>query len=116
MRAMQSVLYDLPPVTPKPIECDDAVSRDMALEKMADYVASGYADSVEDFEEYSGIVCQLPSVTQKSGKWIIYNYPGHECVYCSNCKTEYYEDDLYLGGSEFPKYCPECGAKMESEE
>lgn len=50
--------------------CDDAISRDMALEKMADYVASGYADSAEDFEEYSRIICQLPSVTQKSGKWI----------------------------------------------
>ena len=42
--------------------CDDAISRDMALEKMADYVASGYADSVEDFEEYSRIICQLPTV------------------------------------------------------
>ena len=42
--------------------CDDVVSRDMALEKMADYVASGYADSVEDFEEYSRIICQLPTV------------------------------------------------------
>ena len=50
--------------------CDDAISRDMALEKMADYVASGYADSAEDFAEYSRIICQLPSVTQKSGKWI----------------------------------------------
>lgn len=50
--------------------CDDAISRDAALEKMADYVASGYADSVEDFEEYSRIICELFSVTQKSGKWI----------------------------------------------
>lgn len=43
--------------------CEDAVNRDMALEKMADYVASGYADSVKDFEEYSRIICQLPPVT-----------------------------------------------------
>jgi hypothetical protein len=28
------------------------------LEKMADYVASGYANSAEDFEEYSRIVIQ----------------------------------------------------------
>ena len=54
----------------KIVECEDAISRDMALEKMADYVASGYADSVEDFEEYSRIICQLPSVTQKSEEWI----------------------------------------------
>ena len=43
--------------------CEDAVSRDAALEKMSDYVASGYAESVKDFEEYSKIICQLPSVT-----------------------------------------------------
>ena len=62
----------------------------------------------------------LPSVTPqepKTGHWIIYNYPGHECVYCSSCKEEYYEDDLYLGGSDFPKYCPNCGCAMvESQE
>ena len=46
--------------------CDDCISRDMALEKMADYVASGYADSAKDFEEYSRIICQLPPVTPKS--------------------------------------------------
>ena len=40
----------------------DLIDRDLLLEKMADYVASGYADSVEDFEEYSKIVCQMPSV------------------------------------------------------
>ena len=48
----------------------------------------------------------------KTGQWIIYNYPGHECVYCSSCKEEYYEDDLYMGGSDFPKYCPNCGCRM----
>lgn len=42
--------------------CTDAISCDMALEKMADYVASGYADSAEDFEEYSRIIRQLPPV------------------------------------------------------
>ena len=46
--------------------CEDAISRDMALEKMADYVASGYADSAEDFAEYSRIICQLPSVNPTS--------------------------------------------------
>ena len=46
----------------------DLISRDLLLERMADYVASGYADSVEDFEEYSKIVCQLPSAEKP--KWI----------------------------------------------
>ena len=40
----------------------DLIDRDLLLEKMADYVASGYADSVEDFEEYSKIVCQMSCV------------------------------------------------------
>ena len=59
----------------------DLISRDMALEKMADYVASGYADSVEDFEEYSRIICQLPSVNPQESK------TGH----CKECK--YFEYD-----------------------
>lgn len=42
----------------------DLISRDSLLEKMADYVVSGYADSAEDFEEYSKIVCSMPSVSQ----------------------------------------------------
>ena len=83
--------------------CGDVISRDMALEKMADYVASGYADSAEDFEEYSRIICQLPSVTQKSGKWIdreVYDADRWKCSACG--RTEPYRED----------YCPNCGAKM----
>lgn len=41
---------------------NDCINREALLKKMADYVASGYADSAEDFEEYSRIVCQMPSV------------------------------------------------------
>lgn len=58
----------------------------------------------------------VQAIPIRTGHWIINTYPAHECVYCSNCKEEYYEDDLYLGGSEFPNYCPNCGARMESEE
>ena len=50
-------------VIPFKESCEDAISRDMALEKMADYVSSGYANSAEDFEEYSKIICQLPPVS-----------------------------------------------------
>ena len=111
--------------------CDDAISRDMALEKMADYVASGYADSAEDFEEYSRIICELPSVTQKSGYWIedaktyyeelnkrglgVDEYTPYftDDIACSECLAKYSTID---NETEFFKYCPNCGAKMESEE
>ena len=62
----------------------DLIERDMALEKMADYVASGYADSVEDFEEYSRIICQLPPVTQKSGFYCDSCEIGNPCLYCKH--------------------------------
>ena len=40
----------------------DLIDRDEALEKMADYVASGHADSVEDFEEYSKAIVRCKKV------------------------------------------------------
>ena len=88
--------------------CDDAINRDMALEKMADYAASGYADSAEDFEEYSRIICQLPSVTpqQKYGKWIVIDDCEQFIAKCSECGRLY--DSRLI--SKYP-YC-HCGAKM----
>lgn len=47
------------------------------------------------------------------GRWVERLYPGDEHVECSICKKQYYEDDLYIGGNDFPKYCPHCGAKMD---
>lgn len=95
----------------------DLISRDMALEKMADYVASGYANSVEDFEEYSRIICQLPSVNSqepKTGHWID-KFAG---VYRCSCCRETIEIDTeidYPNGITF-NYCPNCGTRMKSEE
>lgn len=96
--------------------CDDLISREAALEKMADYVASGYADSTEDFEEYSRIICQLPPVTQKSetGHWINLEkkYKGQVLPFwgrygCSKCGG--------YGEGTF-NYCPNCGCRMQESE
>ena len=76
--------------------CEDAISRDMALEKMADYVASGYADSVEDFEEYSRIICQLPSVNPQEPK------TGR----CKDCKWWKDNDGVYRRGVRAESKCP----------
>ena len=51
---------------------------------------------------------------RKKGKWIMWFKPGREHCECSECKTEWYEEDLYMGGNDFPKYCPECGAPMKN--
>lgn len=54
--------------------------------------------------------------SEKHGRWMEYNYPGNEHVYCSNCKEEYYVDDLLMGRNDYPAYCPNCGATMGTEE
>ena len=53
----------LPSVTPKPIECGDAISREAAI-NIASLHCLTIDESVKALE-------QLPSVTQKSGKWIL---------------------------------------------
>ena len=57
-----------------------------------------------------------PTIEPKRGRWIR-TFDGNEWYwYCSNCKNEWYEDDLYMGGNEFPNFCPNCGADMRPKE
>ena len=51
---------------------------------------------------------------RKTGRWIGWLEPGNETYHCSACGTALYPEDLYLGGNDYPKYCPECGAQMEN--
>lgn len=51
---------------------------------------------------------------RKTGRWIGWLEPGNENYHCSACGTAWYPEDLYLGGNDYPKYCPECGAQMEN--
>ena len=98
---------------------DDSISRQAVLDRKYVVEVKNMWHMTEEIEVVNvDDIKALPSVNPqepKTGHWIIYNYPGHECVYCSSCKEEYYEDDLYMGGSDFPNYCPNCGARMESE-
>ena len=82
-------LFDLPSVNVKPIECDDAISREAVLEGIEELKRSpwatanrshGYEYLITEALDVVKDLCvkQLPSVTQKSGK-------------CKNCK--YFEYD-----------------------
>ena len=109
-------LTELPSVNPQP--CDDTISREDALEALN--TINGTAELDKAFE----VIENLPSVTQKSGKWIRWREEIQRGTHytenvphckCSECDTEY---DTYA--SRFINYCPNCGAKMvetqESEE
>lgn len=55
----------------------------------------------------------IPSAEPKTGRWVR-NFDGNEWYwFCSNCKEEWYEEDLWMGGNDFPNYCPHCGARMK---
>ena len=83
---------------------DDAISREAAISAIVN------ADNAQD--EIDSIRA-LPSVTsgRHKGRWIDH---GEEFE-CSVCTEIIYEMDTCLGKPQY-KYCPYCGAEMESEE
>ena len=78
--------------------CDDTVIRQVML----NYLKSN-VDDFPDYHEAIEKVLQMPPVTQKYGKWIDV-FGGCECSECG-CLEAGYSD-----------YCPNCGARMESED
>lgn len=66
------------------------------------------------YDDMVHVIKHLPSAQLKhKGEWIR-NFDGDEWYwFCSNCKEEWYEEDLWMGGNDFPNYCPNCGARME---
>ena len=92
----------LPSVTQKPIECDDAISREYLKKIAQSEGAYGYVSAHD--------IATAPSVTQKSGHWIHFAQSDD----CSECG---WSTGKYISPS---KFCPNCGARMfepqESEE
>lgn len=58
------------------------------------------------------IIGNLPSVQPKTGQWVEIMVGDMPAQACNQCKTFY--PLAYTGGGH--QYCPNCGAKMESEE
>ena len=94
----------IPPLEP----CDDAISRERALEP---YKGLNDDDVISVWMIKKNIN-ELPSVTHKSGKWLI--TPMSNIVYCSEC--DYLFKDIPASIVEHFKYCPNCGAEMEESE
>jgi hypothetical protein len=99
--------------------CEDAISRKAVLNTIRDWwktamMADGKPTLCDSIRE-------LPSVTptRKKGKWIAKeNIHGLEKFYeCSNCGNHCLYKYVEIGFQNAKtKYCPNCGAEMESEE
>ena len=84
--------------------CDDVVSREAVL-KLKHHKPE-YGDMIYAFD-----VEQLPSVTQKSGKWIQRETDNTDWWECSECGAVIYSEHEY-DMNEYHRFCGRCGAKM----
>ena len=99
-------IKQLPSVTQKPIECEDAISRKTIIEHYSTGEIARYKHISRN--NLLNFIKQLPSVTPqpKTGHWIkIESYPlqmhDYECSECSHETDDNTED-----------YCSGCGARM----
>lgn len=54
------------------------------------------------------------TIEPKKGKWLLHEYPdGYYHTECSECGKVYSENVYFLRK---PNYCPNCGARMESDD
>ena len=86
--------------------CENAISRQAVLELIADYDLS-MGQVVKGIHALPSVTPQEP----KTGKWISTETKGVR--YAFWCR---YKCSLCGGLSDHTNFCPNCGAKMESEE
>ena len=94
----------------------ELISRQETVDEIDEWIiafrVNGYKDSAADACLIRDGIIQLPSVPRK-GKWTRH-FDGNEWYwYCSSCKEQWYEEDLWMGGNSFPNFCPNCGCCME---
>ena len=112
------------------MRCDDAISRDELLKAIDTWDKFGYTETgcfvrepkgdYVPYIHYDDVIKSIkgmPSVTQKSGKWIIDQKEGYRIWHCHCSKCNKDPQD-FIGGSEdwwvirLSDFCPNCGAKM----
>ena len=94
----------------------DTIDRQAAIDEliaMRKHIESRM--SVIGCTAYEMAIEALREPERKKGKWGR-NFDGNEWYwFCSNCKEEWHEEDLWMGGNDFPNFCPNCGADMRGE-
>jgi len=97
--------------------CEDAIDRAEAMTEIMMFAGNVKSDEEDIYIKVSDAVQllrELPSVTphQRIGHWIDIMVGDMPAQACDQCNTFY--PLAYTGGGH--KYCPNCGAEMESEE
>ena len=90
---------------------DDLISRQAAIKSLNQFRIESMLkhEDVSKIWECEDAIMQCPSVQpeQKTGRWeLAIGYDPKRRVMCDQCRKMAYEPS---------KYCPNCGAKMESE-
>ena len=88
------------------IPCDDAISRQAALEQINCWIGSGEYRYTNATDYLSKRIKAIPSVTpaEKVGHW--YKKSHEICYTCDQCRS------TNASGTKY-NFCPHCGAKME---
>lgn len=95
--------------------CDDAIDREYLFKVLDDFCGHDRTATIT-LDTLADLVYDMPSVTQKSGKWIEQEgWDGDVYYECSMCGEPFCLIDGTLTDNMY-NYCPNCGAKMESED
>ena len=105
-------------------KCEDAVSRDLAIEKICQDWCYGRCTKEDTGEKYCDgcddvdIIKSLPSVTPKPRT--------EKCVWCGSpfrieyywidkqgCTASFQDEERHMVATGIAKYCPNCGRKMQ---
>ena len=94
--------------------CEDAISRAEAQTEimMSKSITAFDRDLWIRTKDAVHILRELPSVTQKYGKWILLDECANSGYYCSNCQKKLVKEGWSQTVKKI-KYCPNCGAKMQ---
>lgn len=90
------------------VEVKDLISRQAAIDYLMDnmtwYSEDGYeTDDEEKRECITSLINAIPSVTQKTGRWLMFERLWYQCSECCALR----ENKGYL-----EHYCPNCGCRM----
>ena len=91
-------------------ESTDAISRETLITKLTELIKTKRS-TIEIKAKLIPMIQNMPSVTPKSGKWINDKDDMPTCSKCGYIPPYSAVIDDY----EYSNYCPNCGAKMESE-